>query len=171
MFVDSGLGFPTDHALSTGPVVLTQHSRGSVLLASDDPTAKPKIVHNYFAEAADMETAVAGLRIAMEIARQPALALYTETLHRPPASESDADLRAYVRQYAHSLYHPAGTCAMGSVVDPELRVIGIESLRVVDTTVMPIVGRGNLNAPAIAIAEKAADLITGAAALPASNAA
>lgn len=171
MFVDSFLGFPTDHALSTGPVVLTQQSRGSVLLASDDPTAKPKIVHNYFAEEADMDTAVAGLRIGMEIARQPALGLYTEALFRPPVSESDADLRAYVRQYAHSLYHPAGTCAMGMVVDPDLRVIGVDALRVVDTSVMPIVGRGNLNAPAIAIAEKAADLISGAAALPAEKAA
>jgi choline dehydrogenase-like flavoprotein len=171
MFVDSGLGFPTAHALSTGPIVLNQRSRGSVLLASDDPTAKPRISHNYYADEADLDTAVAGVRIGMEIARQPALAPYTEAMYCPPASDSDADLRAYARQYTHSLYHPAGTCAMGQVVDTDLRVHGIEALRVVDASVIPVVGRGNLNAPIIALAERAADLIAGAASLPGAQAA
>ncbi|HEY0640009.1 MAG TPA: GMC family oxidoreductase N-terminal domain-containing protein [Pseudonocardiaceae bacterium] len=161
MFVDSGLSAPVAHAISTGPVVLTQQSRGMVLLASDDPSTKPWILHNYYADPADLDTAVAGLRVGLEIARQEALAPYTETGFRVPDSESDADLRAFARRYTHSLYHPAGTCAMGSVVDAELRVQGVEGLRVVDTSVMPVVGRGNLNAPAIAIAEKAADLIAG----------
>jgi choline dehydrogenase len=161
MFVDSGLGVPTDHALSTGPVVLNQHSRGSVSLASEDPTAKPRIVHNYYSEQADLDTAVAGLRVGLEIARQKALAPYTETPFRAPASDSDAELRDFARKYTHSLYHPSGTCAMGSVVDERLQVLGVEGLRVVDTSVMPIVGRGNLNAAAIVIAEKAADLMTG----------
>lgn len=161
MFVDSGLGAPTAHAISTGPVVLNQRSRGSVLLSSEDPTAKPTIVHNYYADEADLDTAVAGLRIAMEISRQPALAPYTETHHRAPAGETDAELRAYARRYTHSLYHPAGTCAIGSVVDTELRVLGVDGLRVVDASVLPVVGRGNLNAPVIALAERGADLIRG----------
>jgi choline dehydrogenase-like flavoprotein len=98
----------------------------------------------------------------MEISRQPAMATYAEELHRPPVSESEADLRDYVRQYAHSIFHPAGTCAMGAVVDSSLRVFGVEGLRVVDTSVMPTIGSGNPNATAIAIGEKAADLIRGA---------
>ncbi len=167
MFADSGLGTPTHHALSYGPSILTPRSRGSVLLASDDPTAKPKIVHNYFADEADLDTAVAGLRIGLEIARQPALRPYTEAAYEPPASESDKDLRLHARRYTHSIFHPVGTCAMGTVVDAELRVLGIDGLRVVDASVMPTIVRGNPNAPTVAIAEKAADLIAGTAAKPA----
>ena len=161
MFVDNGLGTPTDHALSFGPSMLTPRSTGHVLLASDDPTAKPKIFHNYLAEKADLEDAVAATRIGLEIARQSALERFTETAYRPPASDSDEDLRDYVREFAHSIYHPTSTCAMGKVVDAELRVLGVSGLRVVDASVMPTAPRGNPNAPTIAIAEKAADLIRG----------
>lgn len=161
MFADNGLGTPTDHALSYGPSMLAPRSRGSVMPALDDPTAKPKIVHNYFAEEADLNDAVAALRIGLEIAQQPALKPYTERPFRPPASASDADLRDYVRQYAHSIYHPAGTCAMGTVVDAELRVLGVDRLRVVDASVMPRLVSGNPNAATIAIGEKAADLLRG----------
>jgi choline dehydrogenase len=161
MFADSGLGPPTEHALSYGPSMLTPASRGSVTLASDDPTAKPRIVHNYLTEKSDMDTAVAALRIGLDIARQEALSTYTATPNLAPASDSDADLRDYVREYAHSMFHPTSTCAMGSVVDEELRVLGVEALRVADASVMPTVVRGNTNAPTIAIAEKAADLIGG----------
>ncbi|MFV2114124.1 GMC family oxidoreductase [Micromonospora sp. LOL_025] len=164
MFADNGLGTPTDHALSYGPSMLAPRSRGSVLLALADPTAKPKIVHNYFAEESDLDDAVAALRIGLDIARQPALAPYTERPFRPPASASDADLRDYVRRYAHSIYHPAGTCAMGAVVDAELRVLGVDGLRVADASVMPRLVSGNPNAATIAIGEKAADLIKGVAA-------
>jgi choline dehydrogenase-like flavoprotein len=161
MFVDSGLGPPTHHSLSFGPSMLTPRSRGSVMLASDEPTAKPRIQHNYLHAEADLEAAVTATRIGLEIARQPALAPYTEHWFQPPASESDRDLRAHVRSYAHSIFHPAGTCAMGTVVDAELRVRGLESLRVVDASVMPTLVRGNPNAAVIAIAEKAADAIRG----------
>jgi choline dehydrogenase-like flavoprotein len=161
MFADSGLGTPTHHALSYGPAMLTPASRGSVSLASDDPTAKPKIVHNYFAEESDLADAVAALRIALDIARQEALSPYTATPFLPPASDSDADLRDYARTYAHSIFHPSSTCAMGDVVDADLRVFGVDALRVVDASVMPTVVRGNPNAPTIAIAERAADLIKG----------
>lgn len=162
MFADSGLGTPTHHSFSFGPSMLTPRSRGSVQLASDDPTAKPKISHNYYAAPEDMETAIEATRIGMRIAKQQALAPYTEGMHEPPASDSDEDLRDYIRHYTHSIFHPAGTCAMGSVVDAELRVNGVAGLRVVDASVMPTLVRGNPNAAVIAIAEKAADLVTGA---------
>ena len=163
MFADSGLDTPTHHALSFGPSMLTPRSRGSVQLASDDPTTKPKILHNYLEDATDLDSAVEATRIGMRIARQAALAPYTESQFRPPASDSDADLRAYVRDYVHSIFHPAGTCAMGAVVDADLRVFGVDALRVVDASVMPTLVRGNPNAPVIAMAEKAADLISGSA--------
>ncbi len=162
MFADSGLGTPTHHSFSFGPSMLAPRSRGSVMLALGDPTAKPKIVHNYFEQPSDLDDAVEATRIGMNIARQKAMAPYTEGMFEPPASESDQDLREYIRLYAHSIFHPAGTCAMGTVVDAELRVQGVEGLRVVDASVMPTLVRGNPNAPTIAIAEKAAALITGA---------
>ncbi|MEU8775819.1 GMC family oxidoreductase N-terminal domain-containing protein [Streptomyces sp. NPDC048606] len=161
MFTDGGLGVPTAHAFTFGPSLLTPRSRGSVGLASEDPTAKPRIQHNYFADEADLDTAVAALRIALDIADQKALRPYTATPYLPPASASDADLRAYALRVTHSIFHPTSTCAIGSVVDAELKVLGIEGLRVVDASVMPNVVRGNTNAPTIAIAEKAADLIRG----------
>ncbi|MFP3962135.1 GMC family oxidoreductase N-terminal domain-containing protein [Actinomadura fulvescens] len=166
MFADSGLGTPTQHAISFGPSMLTPRSRGHVTLASDDPTAKPKISHNYFAADGDLDAAVEATRIGLRIARQKALNPFREAQFEPPASESDEDLRAYVRQYTHSIFHPAGTCAMGGVVDAELRVTGIDGLRVADASVMPTLVRGNPNAPTIAIAEKAADLIRGSAPPP-----
>jgi choline dehydrogenase-like flavoprotein len=159
MFVDTGLGIPTGHALSYGPSMLTPRSRGNVTLASEDPTTKPRIAHNFFAESQDLTDAVAGLRMALEISRQQALGSYTVTPFRPPVSESDADLRDYIRRYTHSIFHPVGTCAMGSVVDAELRVLGVPQLRVVDASVMPTIVRGNTNAPTVMIAEKASDLI------------
>lgn len=162
MFADAGLGTPTAHAFSFGPSMLDARSRGHVMLASDDPTAKPKITHNYFSDSADLDRAVEATRVGMRISRQKALALYTEGQYAPPASDSDADLREYIKLYAHSIFHPAGTCAMGHVVDADLKVMGIDGLRVVDASVMPTLPRGNPNAPTIAIAERAADLIAGA---------
>jgi choline dehydrogenase len=109
-----------------------------------------------------METGVA---LVMEIARQAALAAYCSQPEQVPASGAGADVRAFIRRHAQTLYHPVGTCAMGSdddaVVDTELRVRGVEGLRVVDASVMPTVPRGNTNAPTIAIAERASDLIRG----------
>jgi choline dehydrogenase-like flavoprotein len=163
MFADSGLGTPTHHSISYGPSMLAPRSRGTVTLASDAPTAKPKISHHYFEEEADLADAVEATRIGLHIARQAALEPYTENHYAPPASESDQDLRDYVRQYAHSIFHPAGTCAMGTVVDAELRVLGVGALRVVDASVMPTLVRANPNAATIVIAEKAADLIAGTA--------
>jgi len=159
MLADGCLGEPTAHAISFGACVLTPRSRGSISLASNDPTAKPRIRHDYYSEEADLTAAVSGLRIGLEIARQQALTPYTERTYQPPASDSDEDLRAYARRCTQTLFHPVGTCAMGKVVDADLRVLGVDGLRVVDASIMPTIVRGNTNAPTIAIAEKAADLI------------
>jgi choline dehydrogenase len=159
-----------EHGFGVAPCILTPASRGMVLPISPDPTVKPYILHNYLAEEADMERLVEGMRVAIEIAGQPALAPYTTRPRYIPASDSDADLRAHIRQQATTVYHPVGTCRMGAdaeaVLDTELRVRGVEGLRVVDASVMPTVPRGNTNAPTIAIAERAADLIRGRAAIP-----
>ncbi|MBO1413255.1 GMC family oxidoreductase, partial [Streptomyces sp. FH025] len=156
MFADSGLGLPTGHAITYGPVMLTPRSRGTVTLDSHDPTTKPNIRHNYYQDPDDLRTAVDGTRIGLEIARQKPLAAYTDGMLRAPASESEADLRAFVRAYTHSIFHGTATCSMGKVVDAELKVMGIDGLRVADVSVMPAPGRGAPNATAIAIGEKAA---------------
>jgi choline dehydrogenase len=161
--VDDGMSDPTEHGMWMSPCLLQPESRGSVRLVSSDPSAKPLIRHNYFAAEADMQTQMAGLRRLLEIARQPALAKYCAQPFTVPDGEDDEALRRHVASHTGTLYHPVGTCAIGSVVDAELRVEGIEGVRVVDASVMPMVPRGNTNAPVIAIAEKAADLIRGRA--------
>jgi choline dehydrogenase len=166
MFADGGLGFPTAHALSYGGYVLQPRSRGSVTLGSDDPTAKPRISHNYYADETDLRTAVAGVRAALRFAEQTALAPYTEKPYSVPASDSEDDIRDFLRRNTQTSYHAAGSCAMGKVTDAELRVLGVDGLRVVDASVMPALISGNTNAPTIAIAEKAADLIRDVAPLP-----
>jgi choline dehydrogenase-like flavoprotein len=165
MFVDEGLGDPVAHGLSFGVCLLTPRSVGAVSLRSADPAAKPAIRHNFYGEAEDVERIKVGLRKVYEIARQKPLAPYCRDLWLGPASDDDADLRAHMSANSQVLYHPAGTCAMGSgadaVVDSELRVHGIEGLRVADTSIMPTVVRGNTNAPTIMIGERAADLVRG----------
>ncbi len=112
-----------------------------------------------------MRSQVAGLRMCMEIARTAPLAEWASEQILAPASDSDTDLEEYVRANAQTTYHPVGTCKMGvddlAVVDPELRVRGVEGLRVVDASIMPTIPRGNTNAPTIAVAEKAADILRG----------
>ena len=159
MIADTFLSPPTRHALSFGASVLRPASRGAVTLFSDEPTAKPKIVHNYLAEPADLDTAVAGLRIGLELSRQPSLKPWTPKAIAAPVSDSEADLRTYARRFTQTGLHPAGTCAMGRVVDAELRVHGVIGLRVVDASVIPELVSGNTMAPVIAVAEKAADLM------------
>ena len=161
MFVDEGLGDPVAHGISFGACLLTPDSTGTVSLRSNDPTAKPAIRHNFYGEPRDTERVMEGLRKVYEIARQDALAPYCRELWLGAESDADADLRAHMSRSSQVLYHPAGTCAMGSVVDHELRVHGTEGLRVVDCSVMPRVVRGNTNAPTIMIGERAADLIRG----------
>jgi choline dehydrogenase len=161
--VDEGMSDPEGHGVWVSPCLLTPQSRGSVRLASADPTAKP-IVHNEFYSAGDdLQRMIAALRLTLEICAQPAMQPYCAGPFTTPDGESEDALRAHVARTTFSVYHPVGTCRMGSdrdaVVDEQLRVRGVESLRVVDASVMPVVPRGNTNAPTIAIAERAADLI------------
>jgi choline dehydrogenase-like flavoprotein len=165
LYADEGL-LPADaHGLSCGACVLKPKSRGYVSVGSPDPTAKPVIAHNYYEHPDDLRTAIEGVRVVMEIAGHSPLAECISAPRFAPASKADADIEAHVRATAGTIYHPVGTCRMGSdegsVVDTELRVRGVEGLRVVDASVMPSVPRGNTNAPTIAIAERAADLIRG----------
>ncbi|MER6346303.1 GMC family oxidoreductase [Streptomyces sp. NPDC001595] len=165
LFHQEGLGAVTEHGLSFGPCVLAPTSRGAVTLRSARPDAAPRIVHNYLTTAEDRDAIVAGTRIGLDIASQPAVAdLVTGTFgDAPSASDSDAELLAWARRVGQTLYHPTSTCAIGAVVDPELRVYDVAGLRVVDASVFPTVTRGNTNAPTIMAAEKAADLVVGAA--------
>jgi choline dehydrogenase len=153
------------HGFALGACVLKPKSRGFVALASPDPTAKPLILHNYLEHPDDVASLVEGIRMSYEIAHTEPLAGYATEPTNEPASLSDEDLEAHARHTLMTLYHPVGTCRMGtddtSVVDTELRVRGVEGLRVVDASVMPSVPRGNTNAPTIAVAERAADLIRG----------
>ena len=170
MFLDEGLGEPFDNALTFGPYVTRPMSRGRVSLRSSVPYAKPRILHNYLTDTDDWHTLREGIRIAMRISRQPALQPHLHDLDRAvaaglvPASDGDAAIDDFLRSHAMSYYHPAGSCAMGRVVDGELCVFGIEALRVADTSIMPRLVAGNTNAPAIMIGERAADLIRGRAA-------
>jgi choline dehydrogenase len=164
-FETEGLVPGDGHGFSVGACVLKPKSRGFVALGSPDPTAKPLIVHNYLEHPDDVSSLVAGVRTVVEICESGRLGeLVTEKLVAPE-STSDADIEAHCRQGLHTLYHPVGTCRMGdeptAVVDRELKVRGVEGLRVVDASVMPTVPRGNTNAPVIALAERAADLIRG----------
>ncbi|MEV6201582.1 GMC family oxidoreductase N-terminal domain-containing protein [Streptomyces sp. NPDC051771] len=162
LFHQEGLGPALEHGFSFGPLVLAPTSRGAVTLRSPLPHAAPRIVHNYLVTPEDQACIVAGVRIALEIAAQQAVAELVTEPFEVPASDSDADILAWARRVGQTLYHPTSTCAIGSVVDPELRVYGVPGLRVVDASVFPTVPRGNTNAPTIMAAEKAADLIKGA---------
>lgn len=142
-------------------------SRGKLWLRSADPFEHPHIDPNYFAEPNDLKVIAAGIRAALEIAAVGPQAKYLGDLRLPlDAHPSESDLFTYARTWASTEFHPVGTCAMGqddnAVVDPELRVRGVDGLRVVDASVMPSVPSGNLNAAAIMIGEKAADLIKNA---------
>ena len=161
MFVDEGLALPAQHAYTFGAAVLRPTSRGKVFLRSLLPTAQPHIVHGYLTTDQDRAAFCRALRVLLEIAAQPALARVRRGELRVPASDRDDDLLGFVQRHCHTLYHPVGTCAIGSVVDSQLRVLGVEGLRVVDASVMPVIVRGNINAPTIMLAEKAADLFRG----------
>lgn len=151
------------HGFTIGPVLINPQSRGSVRSTSDDPTRHPAIVTNSLTEPADLKSLVAGVELAREIAAQsPLREIRGAELHPGPAYQ---DIEEFVRDRVELLYHPVGTCRMGSdddsVVDPQLRVRGVEGLRVVDASVMPRVTSGNTNAPTMMIAAKGAELILG----------
>jgi len=157
--VEEGMGEPEGHGVWVSPCLLTPQSRGSVRLASNDPTAKPLIRNSFYNAEADLQRMVEAQRLIEEITAQPAFRPYAAEPYTVPAGDSDEARRAHIARTTFPIYHPVGTCAIGSVVDSDLRVEGLEALRVVDASVMPTVPRGNTNAPTIAIAERAADLI------------
>ncbi|MGH3609991.1 MAG: GMC family oxidoreductase, partial [Pseudonocardiaceae bacterium] len=163
MFIDEGLALPTEDAFVVGVSPLRPTSRGKVFLRSLLPSAKPHILHGYFTTEEDRDTTIRAVGTLLEIAEQPALTEHRRDVLRIPASGSDVDILDYIQRHTQTLYHPVGTCAIGSVVDSELRVHGVEGLRVVDASVMPVITRGNTNAPTIMIAEKTADVIRGRA--------
>ena len=155
--------------LTIAPCQLRPESRGTIRIQSPDPLAHPAIVPNYLSDRLDQEVIVAGLRWGRAIAAQQPLAGYIERELMPGAeAATDEQLLDHARTWGTTIYHPVGTCAMGhgpmAVVDPQLRVHGVEGLRVVDASVMPRLISGNTNAPTIMIAENASDMIRGRAA-------
>jgi choline dehydrogenase-like flavoprotein len=162
-------GFDTyeGNAFTVGAVLLAPKSRGRLRLRSPDPDEKPHLVGNHLAEPEDAAALIAGFRKARAIAgTDPLGGVAGAELVPGPGHETDEEIDAFLRRELELLYHPAGTCRMGvgedAVVDPELRVRGIEGLRVADASIMPLIPGGHIHAPVMMIAERAADLIRAA---------
>jgi choline dehydrogenase len=164
LFPDAGAGEILVDGWAFSPCLLQPTSTGFVKLRSRVPTASPRILHNYLRSEEDRATMVKAVRRLLEVAEQPALRAVSTGGYSVPADDSDEAIIDFFERNTTTLYHPTGTCAMGRVVDSELRVYGIDGLRVIDASVMPKVTRGNTNAPTIMIAERASDLIRGRAA-------
>jgi choline dehydrogenase len=174
---EQGLTDPAARAMSVLVTLVDVASRGRVMLASRDPRHRPLIDPGYLSDVRDLNALAVGVRMARDYGSAAPLAkIIAEELAPGDGIHTDHELRDFIRSSVVTIYHPAGTCAMGgdvgksasgydSVVDPQLRVRGIKGLRIVDASVMPTLPRGNTNAPVIAIAERAADLIAGRAPL------
>ncbi|OYW28473.1 MAG: choline dehydrogenase [Caulobacter sp. 12-67-6] len=158
--------------MTIAPCQLRPESRGHIRIKSADPSDYPAIFANYLSDPLDQEVAIAGLKWARKIGEQPAIARYVDHEMNPgPGFESDEMLLEYARASGSTLYHPVGTCAMGTgpmaVVDARLRVRGVDGLRVIDASIMPRLVSGNTNAPTIMIGEKGAAMILQDARVPA----
>lgn len=143
---------------------LRPESRGEIRLKSADPADPPAMIPNYLSDEVDQRTIVAGLKLCRELLAHPSLARFVAEEFQPgPGVQSDAEWLDYARRRGGTVYHPTSTCKMGvdamAVVDPELKVIGVEGLRVADASVMPTVISGNTNAATIMVGEKLADLV------------
>jgi choline dehydrogenase len=164
-FADGLIPPPT--ASFTGTVSLLEPaSRGTVRLSSADSSLAPLIDLGLFRESADLQTLLIGARTFIELSAHRPLAPHLGTMYFPTAARPDSvEFHDAARAHSQTMYHPVGTCAMGTgesaVVDPTLRVHGVEQLRVIDASIMPVIVRGNTNAPTVMIAEKATDLIRG----------
>ncbi|HEX7626181.1 MAG TPA: GMC family oxidoreductase N-terminal domain-containing protein [Gaiellaceae bacterium] len=159
MFYDEGLTAPHDHGYCFGPVVCKPASRGRVTLRTPLADSKPCVLSNFLTTEEDRRSVIEGVRIALGIAEQAPLRKAARKAFSVPDGDSDEAILDWVRRAGQTVYHPTSTCAIGAVVDPHLRVYGIEGLRVADASVMPTITRGNTNAATIMIGEKAADLI------------
>jgi len=166
-FEDHGAETYDGHCMVIAPVLVSPKARGQVWLRSADPLAKPRILTNSLSEPQDVESMLAGVSLAREIASQsPLKEIVLKELKPGPGVSERADLEADLRRRLMLIYHPVGTARMSdthelAVVDSQLRVHGLQGLRVVDAAVMPTIPGGNTNAPTIMIAERAADLIRG----------
>ena len=161
-----GEGVHDFSAFTTSVCQLRPESRGELKIQSKDPKQYPSIQPNYLSTELDLRTAVNGLKVARKITSAPSMEPYILDEYVPGYQyQSEAELEEAVRKYSQTIYHPAGTCKMGSdasaVVDDQLKVHGIDKLRVVDASIMPEIVSGNTNAPTIMIAEKASDMILG----------
>lgn len=149
--------------LSLHTCVLRPKSRGSVRLADADMRSDPVIDPNFFSAEEDLQLLASGVRVALQILQKPAMQPFTGRPVHPPARTLDEDLTPRIRAHADTIYHPVGTCRMGSddrsVLDPQLRVRGVEALRVVDASIMPTLVSGNTAAPSAMIGERAAQII------------
>lgn len=159
------LAAESSSSLTLMPTMIYPESRGSVRLASTDPFTAPLIDPNYLDAPRDVATLVAGMELVRETLTHKAIAREVDREVLPGSDRAGADLAEFVRRNASGVYHPVGTCRMGTderaVVDPALRVRGVEGLRVVDASIMPSIVGGNTNAAAMMIGERAAELIIG----------
>ena len=171
-FYDNGLHEATSRNVTVAPTLVHVASRGTLRLRSTDPRWHPEIDPGYYDDQTDLDAMAAGVRRLLETVSTGPLAKHIAGPGLPSMDAwgddpTDAQIVDHVRAHSQTLYHPVGTCAMGgderAVVDPELKVRGVEGLRVADASVMPMVTRGNTNAPTIMIGERAADLLRGKA--------
>jgi choline dehydrogenase len=163
-YMNHGLDNPDAHGMAFGVAIQHPESRGSVRLRSNDPFAAPAIHPNYLAEEADLAAGIEGVKLAREIAATKHFDPYRgRELWPGDDARSDDSVAEHIRRTSDTIYHPVGTCRMGNdelaVVDEQLRVRGVEGLRVVDASVIPVQATGHTNALAIMIGEKAADLL------------
>jgi len=166
--IEHGRVRATGHGFTLHTNCLRPESRGAVRLRSSDPRSPPAVDPNYLSSAADLRVLLSALKRGRDIINAPPLRDILEVeLHPGPSSRSDDDLSAFIRRAAETDYHPVGACRMGvdaeAVVDPQLKVRGVDRLRVCDSSIMPTLVSGNTNAASIMIGEKGADIIAGAA--------
>jgi choline dehydrogenase len=163
LFVEEGLVPPPAHGFAIGSVALQPRSRGTVRLRSPDPLQQPEIDPAFLQDPEDLRVLLEGVKLARRIATAPALGRWFSGERSPgPDVTSDEQVAEWVRASTQTIYHPVATCALGRVVDGELRVRGLEALRIADASVIPRVVRGHTHAATTIVAERAADLITDA---------